>query len=249
MSDQKLAERWSCPTWRLQHTTGQTLPRPIVHTHDQAQADTLPHLVSAPFPGIAPHSSDKFPSPLFFNWCQSLASATCAAIYLLVVGVSDGSLKRDGVLSTLGLKRLFASLPGKKNDGATTPPTTNGDGNGNGNGSGSTPQVAALRAYINGTGSATVSATASENGSLDDKTEKDEESRRPSPSPEANSKATVAAPQPPRPWYQSLPVLLLQVSIFQTTAGPLGFLALRHISYPTMVLGKVGNRTSLPYPC
>lgn len=46
-----------------------------------------------------------------------------------------------------------------------------------------------------------------------------------------------------RPWYQSLPALLLQVSIFQTTAGPIGFLALRHISYPMMVLGKVGSRT------
>jgi hypothetical protein len=36
-----------------------------------------------------------------------------------------------------------------------------------------------------------------------------------------------------------LPFLLLQVSIFQTLAGPIGFSALRHISYPTMVLGKV----------
>ncbi|EIW68083.1 hypothetical protein TREMEDRAFT_32877 [Tremella mesenterica DSM 1558] len=32
--------------------------------------------------------------------------------------------------------------------------------------------------------------------------------------------------------------LLLQVSICQTLAGPIGFMALRHISYPTMVLGK-----------
>jgi UDP-galactose transporter B1 len=41
------------------------------------------------------------------------------------------------------------------------------------------------------------------------------------------------------PWKKTLPFLLLQVSIFQTIAGPIGFLALRHISYPTMVLGKV----------
>ncbi|ORY27319.1 putative UDP-galactose transporter [Naematelia encephala] len=39
-------------------------------------------------------------------------------------------------------------------------------------------------------------------------------------------------------WRKTLPALLLQVSIFQTIAGPIGFLALRHISYPTMVLGK-----------
>lgn len=38
---------------------------------------------------------------------------------------------------------------------------------------------------------------------------------------------------------RSLPFLLLQVSTFQTIAGPIGFLALRHISFPTMVLGKV----------
>lgn len=43
------------------------------------------------------------------------------------------------------------------------------------------------------------------------------------------------------PWRKTLPVLLVQVSIFQTMAGPFGFLALRHISYPTMVLGKVSH--------
>ena len=37
----------------------------------------------------------------------------------------------------------------------------------------------------------------------------------------------------------TLPFLLLQVSMLQTMAGPIGFSALRHISYPTMVLGKV----------
>lgn len=37
---------------------------------------------------------------------------------------------------------------------------------------------------------------------------------------------------------KSLPVLLLQVSAFQTTAAPIGFASLRYISYPTMVLGK-----------
>lgn len=44
---------------------------------------------------------------------------------------------------------------------------------------------------------------------------------------------------------RSLPALLLQVSTFQTIAGPIGFLALRHISFPTMVLGKV-NLPSVP---
>lgn len=47
---------------------------------------------------------------------------------------------------------------------------------------------------------------------------------------------TKEAPKQPK---KSLLALLVQVSIFQTIAGPIGFLALRHISYPTMVLGKV----------
>jgi UDP-galactose transporter B1 len=40
-------------------------------------------------------------------------------------------------------------------------------------------------------------------------------------------------------WRKSLPILLLQVSAFQTMAAPIGFASLRYISYPTMVLGKV----------
>ncbi|KAL1408672.1 UDP-galactose transporter [Vanrija albida] len=59
----------------------------------------------------------------------------------------------------------------------------------------------------------------------------------------ANGKANGVArgkakAEPTPPWHRSLPALLLQVALFQTTAGPIGFLALRHISYPTMVLGK-----------
>lgn len=48
------------------------------------------------------------------------------------------------------------------------------------------------------------------------------------------------------PWHKTLPALLFQVSMFQTMAGPIGFSALRHISYPTMVLGKVGPFVTLP---
>jgi hypothetical protein len=48
------------------------------------------------------------------------------------------------------------------------------------------------------------------------------------------------------PWYQTLPALLMQVSLFQTIAGPIGFIALKHISYPTMVLGKVRSSDNRP---
>jgi hypothetical protein len=47
---------------------------------------------------------------------------------------------------------------------------------------------------------------------------------------------------------EKLPFLLLQVSVFQTLAGPIGFSALRHISYPTMVLGKVSFSHLLSLP-
>lgn len=47
---------------------------------------------------------------------------------------------------------------------------------------------------------------------------------------------------------ERLPFLLLQVSAFQTMAGPIGFSALRHISYPTMVLGKVSLSPSSSSP-
>lgn len=157
--------------------------------------------VSKPFPSRGPHPTlDKFPSPLFFNFCQAITSATCAAVYLLVKAWSAGS--KEGVLSILGVTRLVDGIKevieaNRPKSGSTTPEFTSEDekqavlANGNGNGNGVTKK----------------------------------------------SLANGAAAQ--RPWYQSLPALLLQVSIFQTTAGPIGFLALRHISYPMMVLGKV----------
>ncbi|WOO82560.1 UDP-galactose transporter 1 [Vanrija pseudolonga] len=136
--------------------------------------------LSAPFPPAThePHAQPaKFPSPLFFNWSQALASASASAAYLLLHAARDGSLKTRGVLAVLGLDRLF---------GAAEAPTANG-------------KVA----------------------------------------PKANGKANGHdAAAAPTPLLRTLPALLLQVALFQTTAGPIGFLALRHISYPTMVLGK-----------
>lgn len=158
--------------------------------------------VSKPFPSRGPHPTlDKFPSPLFFNFCQALASATCAAVYLLVKAWGAGS--KEGVLSVLGVTRLVEGVKevveaNRPKSGSATPEVTSADEkqtvltNGSGNGNG----AAAKKSLANGTAAQ-------------------------------------------RPWYQSLPALLLQVSIFQTTAGPIGFLALRHISYPMMVLGKV----------
>lgn len=56
---------------------------------------------------------------------------------------------------------------------------------------------------------------------------------------ELNEKLKEVAEKASKPPKKSLLALLVQVSVFQTIASPIGFLALRHISYPTMVLGKV----------
>lgn len=54
---------------------------------------------------------------------------------------------------------------------------------------------------------------------------------------------------PRTPWRKTLPGLLAQVALFQTSAGPIGFLALEHISYPTMVLGKVSYKETYSGHC
>ncbi|CAK9783136.1 hypothetical protein CC85DRAFT_326970 [Cutaneotrichosporon oleaginosum] len=147
--------------------------------------------LSQPFPASPahPHSppgsrkGDKFPSPLFFNFAQALASASASAVYLLVAA---GAKRREGIGRVLGLKRLLGA------EGE--------DANGHGKGVNGDAARANGKNHTNGKVNGTTNA--------------------------------------PRPWYQTLPGLLLQVSLFQTTAGPIGFHALRHISYPTMVLAK-----------
>lgn len=49
------------------------------------------------------------------------------------------------------------------------------------------------------------------------------------------AKATAA----PTSWTRSLPALLLRTGLCQSMAAPIGFMSLRYISYPTMVLAKV----------
>lgn len=159
--------------------------------------------VSKPFPALAPpHELSKFPSSLFFNWSQALASATCAAVFLLFNAGSE-RVRKEGVLEVLGLQRLLDALAGSTKGTSVI---------GNGHGVAAAKSIESEKASSNG------------NGEL----------------------KRAAAAQPARPWHQSLPALLIQVSLFQTIAGPIGFLALKHISYPTMVLGKVSNNNN-PY--
>jgi solute carrier family 35 (UDP-galactose transporter), member B1 len=56
-----------------------------------------------------------------------------------------------------------------------------------------------------------------------------------------NMSATVAVTKEEQqvPWSRSLLGLLLRTALCQTMASPFGFMSLRYISYPTMVLAKV----------
>jgi UDP-galactose transporter B1 len=60
---------------------------------------------------------------------------------------------------------------------------------------------------------------------------------------------TVATPTGKEPvatsWTRTLPVLLLRVGVCQSLAAPIGFMSLRYISYPTMVLAKVSHGHAL----
>lgn len=125
-----------------------------------------------------PYVGDKFPSPLFLNFAQALASSLSAFLYLTFKAWRDCTLSQKGLTGILGIS------------GKAKPAEENG-----------------LKL----------------NGSAE------------------KSEANGVIVTPKLPLRSTLPALLFQVSVFQTLAGPIGFLALRHISYPTMVLGKVSR--------
>ncbi|WVQ82913.1 hypothetical protein IAT38_005049 [Cryptococcus sp. DSM 104549] len=152
--------------------------------------------LSKPFPSIHPHPhspphspnaspGDKFPSPLFLNFAQAIASCLSAFVYLVFNAWREG-WKGRSLATVLGLDELLGTAPVKEKRG----------------------EVVVDEKKANG--------TAGYEAEKDKRVEK--------------AAAT--------PWRKSLPALLFQVSLFQTIAGPIGFLTLRHISYPTMVLGK-----------
>ena len=147
-------------------------------------------IVSKPFPSTHPHptslTESKFPSALFLNFAQAIASCLSAITYLGVQSWQNGSLGREGWKGVLGINQLKGSPELKLGNEKTGLNGTTHDGQ-------------------NGHAATTTTKTTTTTTTLREK----------------------------------LPFLLLQVSIFQTLAGPIGFSALRHISYPTMVLGKV----------
>lgn len=169
--------------------------------------------MSKPFPSTHPHvtSGDKFPSALFLNFAQAIASCLFATLYLTIGSWRDGTLHAKGTFGVLGISQLGTIRPksGEKEERVkvnvthgSVNGTTRSNGNGNGHGHG-------------------IKSENKADLTRDDKTTE-------------IITSTVA-------WRKTLPVLLLQVSLLQTMAGPIGFSALRHISYPTMVLGKVSH--------
>lgn len=195
--------------------------------------------VSKPFPSTSapihqspahPLPGDKFPSPLFLNYAQALASSLSALSYLLFSAWRSGALRRDGLWAVLGVNTLLGAKGETRAGGRT-------------------------EVLAGATGKSTAKGTAGEveKDTSKSKSRSESESESSSPSSEQvvqgngaagktkqGSTVTVGEPTPKR----SLLFLLVQVSVFQTMAGPIGFLALRHISYPTMVLGKVCSSSS-----
>lgn len=154
---------------------------------DRNREDEL-MIVSKPFPSTHPHptssTESKFPSALFLNFAQAIASCLSAITYLGIQSWRDGSLGKKGLRGVLGINQLM-----RREDQIVKENGTKDNGH----------------VATNGTKAKTAKMTTT---------------------------TTLR---------EKLPFLLLQVSVFQTLAGPIGFSALRHISYPTMVLGKVSS--------
>lgn len=161
--------------------------------------------LSKPFPSTLPHHAssdkgDKFPSPLFLNYAQALASSLSSLLYLVFSAWRSGTWTSRPLAETLGLRWADFAPASRR------------------------PSAALAR-----------SRSASAPASGDEKPSKSKTLQVRM----SNGHGTVAEDlRRAVPWRKTLPGLLLQVSLCQTVAGPIGFLALRHISYPTMVLGK-----------
>lgn len=54
------------------------------------------------------------------------------------------------------------------------------------------------------------------------------------------TRLTQVQPTTTTGWWQTLPALLARIAVCQTMGSPIGFMSLKYISYPTMVLAKVG---------
>ncbi|RXK37750.1 solute carrier family 35 (UDP-galactose transporter), member B1 [Tremella mesenterica] len=183
--------------------------------------------LSSPFPSTLPtpktqSDPDIFPSPLFLNFAQAVASSLSACLYLLFGALNRGDLQKKSLVEILGFNLLF-NFPRYGSSKAT--PTralhlTNGHSATSGTKELDEKNTVTSRKENGDFGSQVEPS----NGVQQEKTEPGKLSQR-----RINELGQGR---------KTLMRLLLQVSICQTLAGPIGFMALRHISYPTMVLGK-----------
>jgi UDP-galactose transporter B1 len=183
-------------------------------------------VVSVPFPSkhhptrLQPlssddsHKGDRFPSPIFLTFAQAIASAVCAFTYLVFNSWNDGSLRYKTLSEILGFDTIINSIVGERGRILTTPMMQNS---------------ARFESPVN---------SPSPSGTKETKEVKEREKTLRSPDGRRDLKRGMSV-GPRTPWRQTLPGLIAQVALFQTTAGPIGFMALEHISYPTMLLGKV----------
>jgi len=170
------------------------------------------------------------------NYVQSLASTISAFVYLIVGAWKDGTLGKKSFSGVLGWSQIIGSLRLAglgKIEGSGEKVRLNGSNE---------KEISDNHAHTNGDSKRKDSGALNGNG--DENIETLGKVKGAQVSSTADKRETIHLPRVA--WRKTLPALLLQVSIFQTIAGPIGFLALRHISYPTMVLGKVSSLSSSP---
>lgn len=206
-----------------------------VATPFQSTAASSSQYPSTPKDAISILQGDRFPSPLFLNYAQALASCLSALSYLIITSWSSGELGKKGWKRILGFNSLIDSWKGVSPSAGDTGgkrresfPSTTPWPSATTSGRMSPPRGTASRrgsaALILEEKSGGVGLDFGQVGKV-----KEEKKEVIVPSTSTGEKI------------RTLPVLLAQVSTFQTIAGPIGFLALRHISFPTMVLGKVSD--------
>jgi len=188
-------------------------------------------VVSVPFPSkyhptrLQPlsadgsHKGDRFPSPIFLTFIQAVASSICAFTYLVLSAWRDGSNKHKTLSQILGFDVIAASVVEERGRVLSTP---------------------------------MMQSSSRFNVDIDfpsAKPIKEPKEHKELQVPDDKRDLKKSMVKGPRtPWRKTLPGLLAQVALFQTSAGPIGFLALEHISYPTMVLGKVSYKHNVLRP-
>ena len=246
---------WAIAQEKCQYTVAPHHTVLECHKHispaDGSVSTRFPSTVSPPHHTPGAPEGDTFPSPLFLNWAQALAACISSALYLIFTSSGANNAARRGIWHTLGFDRFIgtASTPripatpsssraGRQAEDMSREPSQTSTGTASSVSSPGgdlvrRPSAVVEKGRLKGRGAEGEDTVNGEG----EREKQDDVARRSQDGAEVQLSSSAKTTS----WRQSLPALLLQVSIFQTTAGPIGFMALRHISYPTMVLGKVSS--------